>query len=233
MPVSSSSIVTHGQPGPGNRPWIVIAVLSVAVAAGAARYVLLNPNITPPQFRQRVIAHDPWLLAHIAGGMIALGLGPFQFPQKFRTKHPAIHRWLGRVYLIAVLLGSLAGFRIALVAFGGLPSEFGFGILAVLWLLTAAMANGTARQLRFRLHRQWMIRNFALTFAAVTLRIWLPLFTVVFRWPFRPSYIAISWLAWVPNMLFAEWIVARSSGRTESKRFEDQTIKRTGSSGVA
>ena len=65
----------------------------------------------------------------------------------------------------------------ALESFGGLPTHFGFGMLAVLWLFTTAMAYRRVLQGKIQSHREWMIRSFALTFAAVTLgsgfRSWL------------------------------------------------------------
>jgi len=54
-----------------------------------------------------------------------------------------------------------------------------------------------------------MIRNFALTFAAVTLRIWLPLMAGLMHVPFTPAYVTVSWLCWVPNLLLAEVLVHR------------------------
>jgi hypothetical protein len=53
-----------------------------------------------------------------------------------------------------------------------------------------------------------MIRNYALTFAAVTLRIYLPLMTpFLFHGDFLAAYRTISWLCWVPNLAIAEWII--------------------------
>ncbi len=146
---------------------------------------------------------------HIAGGVIALAVGPFQFPAAFRNRHLTLHRWLGRGYLVAVLVGSIAGLGVALNAFGGPVSHAGFGLLAVLWFSTGAMAYIRARQLRFRSHREWMIRNFSLTFAAVTLRLWLPLLVGAFGLEFVTSYVTVSWLCWVPNVLVAEGLVTR------------------------
>jgi hypothetical protein len=51
-----------------------------------------------------------------------------------------------------------------------------------------------------------MIRSYALTFAAVTLRIWLPLGQVL-HFDFVEAYRVIAWLCWVPNLLAAEWIL--------------------------
>ncbi len=99
----------------------------------------------------------------------------------------------------------------ATVSSEGWPTHFGFGILAVLWFVTGLQAYRMVRNGNIEAHRQWMIRNFALTLAAVTLRIYLPLALAVLHWPFRPSYIAISWLCWVPNLLIAEWMVRRQT----------------------
>ena len=56
---------------------------------------------------------------------------------------------------------------------------------------------------RFNEHRAWMIRSFALTFAAVTLRLYLPIASFL---PVHSddAYRAISILCWVPNLAIVE-----------------------------
>lgn len=190
--------------------WAALAFLSIAIAGISARYFSPTPPFPAEILKQRIAAHDPWLLVHIVGGVFALATGPFQFSRRLRLRYVALHRWLGRFYLIMVAMGATAGFRIALESFGGLPSHFGFGMLAVLWLITAAMAYRRALQRRWQSHREWMVRNFALTFAAVTLRLWLPFMAGWLRIPFEPAYVTISWLCWVPNLLVAEVLANRS-----------------------
>jgi hypothetical protein len=112
-----------------------------------------------------------------------------------------------------VAAGSIAGFRIAMESFGGLPTHVGFGMLAALWFFTAAMAYQRIMRGSVQSHREWMIRNFALTFAAVTLRIWLPLMTGPMGIAFPPAYVTISWLCWVPNLLVAEMLVSAARRR--------------------
>jgi hypothetical protein len=111
---------------------------------------------------------------------------------------------MGRIYLVSVLFGGLAGLALATVSQGGVVAHLGFASLAVLWLFTAVRGY-----LRIRVgddgnHRRWMIRNYALTFAAVTLRYYLPA-ALVCGVPFAIAYPAISWLCWVPNLIVAEW----------------------------
>jgi hypothetical protein len=68
----------------------------------------------------------------------------------------------------------------------------------------------TARARRFDEHRRWMIRSFALTFAAVTLRIYMPL-SGLMHLDMDQAYRAIAWLAWVPNLILAELYLRRSA----------------------
>jgi uncharacterized membrane protein len=183
--------------------WWVMLLSSVAIVAYAATYFIAIPA------NEHFAKYIRPLRLHIAGGMGALLAGPWQFSSKLRARALNVHRWLGRFYLIEVLIGSIGGFAMAIVSSEGLPTHLGFGILAVLWFFTGLQAYRMVRKGNIEAHRQWMIRNFALTFAAVTLRIELPFMLALLHWPFRPSYITVSWLCWVPNLLVAEWMVRR------------------------
>jgi hypothetical protein len=82
----------------------------------------------------------------------------------------------------------------------------GFAGMAVAWLVTAWFAWRYAVARRFKLHRAWVFRAFAVTLAAVTLRIQLPILATAFQ-AFEPAYDVVAWSSWVPNLLIAEWIV--------------------------
>jgi uncharacterized membrane protein len=186
-----------------NSLWGVMLVFSAAIAVYSSTYFLRIPN--DPHFARYILP----LRLHIAGGIGALLAGPWQFSQKLRARALNFHRWLGRFYLLEVALGSVAGFAMATVSEQGWPTHFGFGILAVLWFFTGLQAYRMIRSGNVEAHRQWMIRNFALTLAAVTLRQYLPLMLFALHWPFSRSYITVSWLCWIPNVLVAEWMVRR------------------------
>ena len=98
-------------------------------------------------------------------------------------------------------------------AFGGLGARAGFASLAVAWLYTGFRAYRAIRARDIASHRRWMIRNLALTFAAVTLRIWIPM-SFVFAIPFAVSYSIIAWFCWVPNLLVAELILSKAHNAT-------------------
>lgn len=196
--------------------FFTVLVLSLLVAGFAifAYTALPLGSTVHPDMRVNFEAHRIGIYTHIFCSAIALLLGPFQFSSRLRRSRPAIHRATGRIYLgVGVAIGGLSGLYMAAYAHGGIVSKLGFATLAVLWLYTGARAYAAARGGDFAAHRSWMIFNFALTFAAVTLRIHLLAFFIAgFR--FESFYPFIAWLAWVPNMLVAAFIVRRSKNQT-------------------
>jgi hypothetical protein len=111
----------------------------------------------------------------------------------------------------------VAGFVLALGASTGPISKAGFGSLAIAWIVTTSLAWRRAMQLRFTEHRAWMIRSFALTFAAVTLRLYLPL-AAALSINFVDAYRAISFLSWVPNLVAVE-LYLRSRAASKFSEF--------------
>ena len=116
------------------------------------------------------------------------------------------------IYLVFVLLSGIAGFYIAFYASGGIIAQIGFTGLAIGWLFTTGMAYAAVLKRTIRSHENWMIRSYALCFAAVTLRLWLPLFQFGLGIEFFAGYRIIAWLCWVPNLLLAEAIIRIKSG---------------------
>lgn len=180
---------------------------ALLIALLSFRYFILSPEVAAgPPLAKRFAQYITPLLFHAGGGILALSLGPWGFWSAFRNKYLHLHRWMGRIYLSSVLVGGVAGLYLAATAFGGLPTRIGFGMLGALWLTTGTMAFLKIRQGKVQVHREWMIRNYALTFSAVMLRLWLPLF-FVWGYEFPEAYIAVAWLCWVPNLLVAEIII--------------------------
>lgn len=184
--------------------WILMLVFATIIALVSTRYFFVSPEkAADPALGPKFARHLPLLLTHVAGGIVALALGPWQFWGRFRNRFLAFHRWVGRVYLLGIFVGGVAGLAMATIAFGGLPSQLGFGGLAVAWLVTGFLALQRIRQGNVRAHREWMIRSYALTLGAVTLRIWLPLLLSL-GLEFSTAYPMIAWLSWVPNVVVAE-----------------------------
>jgi uncharacterized membrane protein len=148
------------------------------------------------------------LALHIVTSAVALTAGALQFSARVRSVAPESHRRIGRLYVIGVVIGGISGFALAMEARGGLPARFGFAVLALLWLGTTLMGFARIRAGRVSEHRPWMIRSYALTLAAVTLRIYMPLSEVA-GIPFEAAYPTVAWFCWVPNLIAVEWTMAR------------------------
>src|SRR5215213_8887988 len=143
--------------------WSLMLLLSLAIVAYAG--VLLVTRTFPEELGPSLHVHSFAISLHIVGAILTLALGPFQFLARLRNRYLNVHRWMGRLYLLGVLAGGLAGLYLAAFSYGGLSTHLGFGSLAVLWLATGGLAYRAIRAGRIEEHRGWMTRNFALTFA--------------------------------------------------------------------
>jgi uncharacterized membrane protein len=168
--------------------------------------------------------HYAVLVTHIFTATVALVLGPLQFLPRVRARR-RVHRTIGRLYLLAgVLPSALAAIPVALWS-GRLLTQVGLITAAVLWLITGGLAYRAARRRDFAAHRAWMMRNFALTFLAVTSRLLVPLLLLA-QIPFggasaasigerAPSMIPIGQtLGWIVNLLVAEFLIRRRPAET-------------------
>ena len=189
--------------------WSVMTFLAALVFLMAGRYLTLNPDTYFSEQKAVYLAHTTALLMHIVGAMLAVILGPFQFLPRSRSRRFLnVHRWLGRTYLISVLVGGLGGLYMARLSYGGLPTHLGFAALGILWLFSGWKAYRHIRRKEVEPHREWMMRNYALTFAGVMLRLWMPIFGAV-GIEFLLGYIVVAWLCWIPNLLVVEWMIRR------------------------
>ncbi|QDQ04766.1 DUF2306 domain-containing protein [Bacillus sp. BD59S] len=162
------------------------------------------------------------LFIHITTSIVALVIGPFTLSTKFRERNINRHRIAGRIYMVGILLGGVSGLYLSFYATGGLVAKLGFGLLSVFWLTSAYQALHRVKNKKMKDHRNWMIRNYSLTFGAVTLRIWLPLFIVLFGIEhFELSYAIIAWLAWVPNLIVAELFIRKRLNKGKYEGNED------------
>ncbi|PWG06458.1 DUF2306 domain-containing protein [Polaribacter aquimarinus] len=143
---------------------------------------------------------------HIILGGIALLIGWLQFNKKLRLKNLNLHRKIGKVYVISVLLSAISGFYIGLHATGGLSSKLGFTTMALFWFFSTLFAFTSIKKGNIIQHQKLMIYSYAACFAAVTLRIWLPILSNIFG-GFLPAYRIVAWLSWVPNIIVAYFII--------------------------
>ncbi len=189
--------------------FILLCVFALLIGIYPLMYAFVEPKYTFLATKPLQILHDViWKIAfiiHIVFGGISLFIGWRQFGIKFRIKHISLHRNIGKLYVGSVVLSSISGIYIGFYANGGFIAASGFISLGIIWLLTTCFALSYIRKGNIDKHQQLMIYSYACTFAAVTLRLWLPSLTAITADP-ENSYLAVAWLCWVPNVIVAYFI---------------------------
>jgi uncharacterized membrane protein len=203
--------------------WGLLAVLAIGVAAYFVPPYLTGSSAVP--IDKAIVGYYASLVVHALPAGLTLIIGPWQFVPRLRARFPRLHRVMGRVYLISVVAASMAAAYAAAVTPSGFALQVAFYLLIAAWLYTAAQAYRTIRRREVALHRIWMIRNYALTFAAVTLRVYLVIGTQVLpsSVPYKDIYTAAAWAGLLGNVLVAEYFIiqrtlaplARRAGRAK------------------
>lgn len=210
--------LSHGSMSPGlpalerrggfGRAWQIVSagtfLLAVLTALVSYRYVLGIPPI--PDGIAANAFRTPWLVLHVGSASTALLLGAIQFTAVPRWGRLQAHRMIGRIYVVSCLVGAATGLVLAVGTSAGPVAALGFGSLAVAWALTNVLGWQHALSGRIATHRRWMIRSWALTLAAVTLRVYVAAAAMA-DLPEDTAYVAISFLCWVPNLIVAEWML--------------------------
>lgn len=183
--------------------WLFLLGLCVLIVSKAMNYMDFQvKNILTE--RTEWIRYTFYFLSfyvHVFFGMIGLITGPFQFIKFIRRKYAKVHEMIGKVYMFACWLSAIGGFVIGFFAGGGLIGRLGFITCAVVWFITTFNGYYSITQKNFVAHGKWMKVSFAVTFAAVTLRVWIGVLLGVFGLEYDTAYQLVAWLSWVPNFL--------------------------------
>ena len=194
---------------------IVVTLLAVTLAYNALTYINFDPHYGFLRLKQEAIAtgwYLPGYYSHVLLGGLILVIGLFQLLSVSRRKFPGLHRYLGYVYVMGILF---------FAAPGGLLMSFfidrgplvlaSFVLQAGLWFYFTVIALERIRKRDIIAHRQWMWRSYALTFAAITLRVYIYLTSWKFDLAQPEAYAVLAWLSWVPNLIAVEIYLRRKA----------------------
>ncbi|AIQ44396.1 membrane protein [Paenibacillus sp. FSL R5-0912] len=195
------------------RALVLILAFSIAAYAivqygvlKASDAGLVSFKLQKPNFELK-----PWiyvLYIHIFTAIFALIIGPFQLFMKPTNDRKRWHRLLGYGYVLSITVSGIVSVYLSLFATGGWIAGLGFMSLDVLWVATTLTATRKIMAKDIQAHKAWMLRSYALTFAAVTLRIWLAPLTLLFG-DFEAGFRVVAWVCWIPNLLVIEAVIFR------------------------
>ncbi len=177
---------------------------AAVIAIHALRYYGTLGNVwfhIDPRLRAVIQQAPVQALTHMLIAPIALFVGPFQFYPRLRARAPRIHRWLGRIYVAACLIAGMGALATTPYASGGPTAGLGFGILAVCWIITTSAAWQAAVRRDFNRHRLFMRYSYAMTFAAVTLRLQIPIGFALGGVSYSAMSRYLSYTSWLPNVI--------------------------------
>jgi len=159
--------------------WIAVLLLvAIALLAVLHRVIVLDdPSLmarpgNPAGAVDTAFAKYPILtFVHILPGALFMTLGPLQFVRRIRTKHLQFHRWSGRVFFACGLVVGLSALALTFqTSVGGATERAAIILFAIVFLFELVRAFVLIRHRRIALHREWMIRAFAIGLAIATIR---------------------------------------------------------------
>jgi len=198
--------------GTNRVAWFVFVFLAIVIGLYPLLYLFIDREFGLLASKDdSLLSNVFWNIGfygHILLGGLALLIGWIQFSKKLRNANLKRHRDIGKVYVISAIISGACAIYIGFYSTGGLIASMGFISLGLIWLYTTIKAYLAIRNGDLQLHQGMMIYSYAACFAAVTLRIWLPMLTIVFG-DFEVAYRIVAWLCWVPNIIFAFFWIRR------------------------
>ncbi|WP_218671432.1 DUF2306 domain-containing protein [Microbispora sp. GKU 823] len=204
----------HGEQRWWRRPWIV--PLAIVVAAFLVYQTSPFARAGLDETKAPIPPHDgfslyyPLLLTHIIMGSVTMVTVVLQLWPRLRRRRPAVHRWAGRIYVVATLVTGVAG--LVIVRFAPVTGQIGVTMATVLWLVTTIVAYIAAVRGKWVLHRRFMLYSFAL----VMNNVWGPVIVNIgianhVQLPYLIE--AARWFGWVVNLMLVQWWLYRTAGR--------------------
>ena len=184
------------------------------------QYIPINYDVAFLNLKQEEIKLPYYKFAfftHVYSSIIVIVLGVSQFSKTIRNHFSIIHKLNGKGYiLLTLLIASPSGLIMAFHANGGLVSQISFSILSILWFIFTLIAYLSIKKGNYKKHRDFMIRSYALTLSAISLRLFKYGIVFFFELPPMDTYKIVSVLAWTINLGIAELII---------RRFKQNTVK--------
>ena len=190
--------------------------LGWTLVLGVSMYFLFK-NVPRYFFSENGFSNDmlpfkPSFLIHFIGGTIMLLFAPIQFISKIRKTIPKIHRYLGRAYVISIIISAITAIYIAIhkmiMTEGVITFATGLIGLALASLVTTITAYAMIRNRNYEQHREWMIRSYVVTLGFATFRIFTDIFNgTLFHLDGLEMANIMAWACWSIPLLITEFFL--------------------------
>ncbi|WP_210485814.1 DUF2306 domain-containing protein [Rufibacter aurantiacus] len=172
-------------------------------------------NVLPGLYEKDSVATTSGIGLHFAMGGIILLLGSLQLLEKVRTRYPALHRWVGRLYIVSSLLAAAGGLVFIFLkgTIGGTVMDIGFAGYGVFMFISAIETYRHAVARRLEKHRAWALRLFALAIGSWLYRMdygfWIGFADGIGHTPqFNGAFDKLmAFFFYLPNLLVAELFI--------------------------
>jgi hypothetical protein len=198
---------------------VIILLLAVALSLNALSYLNFDPTYSFLRLKQRAIEtgwYLPAFYSHVGVSACILVIGFFQLHPYYGRRWPKVHRALGYFYVLGILFFAAPGGLIMSLFIGRGPIVMtSFLMQGSLWLVFTALAFDRIKKRDIEAHRRWMWRSFALTFAAISLRIYIYIASYFFDLSNPLAYGLFAWMSWLPNLIIIEAYLRRGTSNTK------------------
>lgn len=194
--------------------YLLISYFTYLMVLITWQYIPLNFDVAFLRLKQTEIGipyYQYAFFSHVYCSIIVLLAGILQFSSLVRQRFPKVHKNLGKLYVLLVLLiASPSGFIMALHANGGVFSKISFSLQAILWFFFTWQAYRFAKNGIWDRHRKFMFRSYALTLSAISLRLFKWIIVTTLEWPPMDTYKIVAWLGWLVNIFLVEIYLIKS-----------------------
>jgi uncharacterized membrane protein len=211
----------------------MVHLVPVLIGGYHAPAVASNPAVAQLAALDDLFARYPILtLVHIVPGLLFMLLGPWQFSETIRARHLRWHRWNGRIFVCCgVVIGvSALVMSFAMPAIGGMNQAAATTLFGAFFLFALGKAVWHIRRKKVALHREWMIRAFAVGLAVATIRPIIGIFFATSRITGLSPHEFFGtafWIGFTVQLMAAEaWIHWTGEGRKMEKRELKLEIRR-------
>ncbi|NEV92756.1 DUF2306 domain-containing protein [Psychroflexus sp. YR1-1] len=204
-----------------------LKIISLSILVLVALYFVIDRAL--PYFLKFNIEHYTsyywpnkwWLVGHLAGGALALLIGPFQLSTPFRTRFIKTHRSLGKIYITGIIIASLTAFYMSVYVAPQVNVSWSISlfVLALVWLVSVLMAYRAIMLKTIPQHREWMIRSYIISLGFVLFRFLNENSLVQDVMPtFEERGPACLWLSWTVSLFASEVVLQWNKKKIKNRK---------------